>query len=213
MVRGVLITIEGCEGTGKSTQVRMLAESLRQAGLAVTVVREPGGTRVGEAVRSILLSPEHEGLEARAELLLYEASRAQLVREVILPALAAGGVVLCDRFTDSTTAYQGYGRDLPLDEVLELNRFATSGLVPDLTVVLDFDPAEGLARAVAASGADRLEAEHIGFHERVREGFLAIAAAEPERVTVLDACGPPEEIAAKLLESAARLPVIGAVLD
>ena len=212
MVRGVFITIEGCEGTGKSTQVRLLAESLQAAGLVVTVVREPGGTRVGEAVRTILLDPAHDGLDPRAELMLYEASRAQLVREIIQPALATGGVVVCDRFTDSTTAYQGYGRGLPLDEVIGLNRFATDGLQPDVTILLDLDPAEGLERAISEAGADRLEAEHLDFHRRVRDGFLAISSADPERVRVLEAGGTREELAAEILGIVGGLPVLGAVL-
>ncbi len=212
MVRGVFITVEGCEGTGKSTQVQRLAEELSAAGLVVTIVREPGGTRVGERVREVLLDREHVDLDPRAELLLYEASRAQLVREVLLPTLAGGGVVVCDRFSDSTTAYQGYGRGLPLEEVVHLNRFATAGLVPDLTVLLDFDPAEGLARAVSASGADRLESEDIGFHERVREGFLHIAAAEPERVRVVDAVGTPDEVEARIARLVREIPVLDAVL-
>ncbi|MDT8434805.1 MAG: dTMP kinase, partial [Anaerosomatales bacterium] len=136
MVRGVFITIEGCEGTGKSTQAALLAEALREAGLSVTEVREPGGTLVSEAVRDLLLDPAHDGLDPRAEILLYEASRAELVSRVIRPALASGGAVVCDRFFDSTTAYQGYGRGLPLDQVVRLNQFATSGMVPDITIVL-----------------------------------------------------------------------------
>lgn len=212
MVRGVFITIEGGEGTGKSTQVARLAELLRDAGLSVTVVREPGGTRVGEAVREILLDRVHAGLDARAELMLYEASRAQLVREVLMPALVAGGVVVCDRFTDSTTAYQGYGRGLPLCEVASLNRFATTGLEPDLTIVLDLDVVEGLGRAVGPGGADRLEAEEIEFHERVRDGFHRIAAEEPARVRVLEAVGTVDEVAARIREVVEGLPVLGAVL-
>lgn len=211
MVRGVFITIEGCEGTGKSTQAALLAETLRDAGLAVTEVREPGGTPVSEMVRTVLLDRANDGLDPRAELLLYEASRAELVRRVILPALASGGVVVCDRFFDSTTAYQGYGRGLPLDEVKRLNEFATSGLAPDLTVVLDLDPAEGLSRAVGA-GADRLEAEEIDFHERVRTGFLRIADDEPGRVVVVPATGSVEDVAERVSAAMARLPVLMAVL-
>ncbi|MDH4139818.1 MAG: dTMP kinase, partial [Coriobacteriia bacterium] len=175
MVRGVFITLEGGEGTGKSTQLRMLAEELDSAGFSVLVLREPGGTEVGEVVRKVLLDPVNDGLDARSELLLYEASRAQLVAKVIGPALASGRVVLCDRFYDSTTAYQGYGRELGLDDVRQLNEFATGVLTPDLTIVLDLDPAEGLTRATYA-GTDRLEAEEAEFHVRVRKGFLAIAA-------------------------------------
>lgn len=211
MVRGVFITIEGCEGTGKSTQAALLAETLREAGLSVTEVREPGGTPVSEAVRNLLLDRAHDGLDPQAEILLYEASRAELVSRVIRPALASAGAVVCDRFFDSTTAYQGYGRGLPLDQVIRLNQFATSGMVPDITIVLDLDPAEGLARATGG-GADRLEAEELGFHERVRHGFLAIAAEEPERVVVVSAAGTPTEVSQRVLEAVGRLSVLAAVL-
>jgi dTMP kinase len=166
---------------------------------------------VSEAVRTLLLDRAHNGLDPRAELLLYEASRAELVSRVILPALASGGAVVCDRFFDSTTAYQGYGRELPLDQVLRLNQFATSGLAPDLTIVLDLDPAEGLARATGG-GADRLEAEELGFHERVRDGFLKIAAEEPDRVVVVSAAGSPAEVFQRVIEAVRSLPVIAAVL-
>jgi len=212
MVRGVFITIEGCEGTGKSTQANRLAEELRDAGLTVTEVREPGGTSVGEAVRAILLDPEHAGLDHRAELLLYEASRAQLLAEQIRPTLAAGNVVVCDRFVDSTTAYQGYGRGLPLHEVMMLNTFAAAGRSPDLTVLLDLDTAEGLCRATGL-GADRLEAEDAAFHDRVRDGFLAIAAAEPGRVVVVDANGTPDEVGVRVIDAVKRIPIIATVLE
>lgn len=210
--RGLLITLEGGEGCGKSTQLEILADSLRTAGFNVTVVREPGGTAAGEAIRSILLDRTHDGLDARAELLLYEASRAQLVAEVIRPALAAGGVVLCDRFTDSTTAYQGYGRGLPLDEVRQLNSTATGGISPDLTILLDVSPEIGLARAARASDPDRLEAESIAFHARVREGFREIAAAEPDRVQVIDGDGEVDEVARRIFQVTRGLPVIAVVL-
>lgn len=193
---GVLLTFEGGEGCGKSTQARILGQRLTAAGVAARVLREPGGTRVGEAIRDILLDPASEGLDARAELLLYEAARAQHVAEVIEPALAVGEVVVCDRFYDSSTAYQGYARGLPLDEVRALNHAATGGLVPDLTIVIDVDPQAALTRAIDASGsADRLEAEDSAFHERVRRGYLAIAREEPERVVVVPGDGSVEEIA------------------
>lgn len=211
MVRGVFVTVEGCEGTGKSTQAARLAAALRDAGLSVTEVREPGGTRLGEAVREVVLDRAHDGLDSRAELLLYEAARAELTSRVILPALASGGAVVCDRYYDSTTAYQGYGRELPLDQVVRLNDFAASGLAPDLTIVLDLDPAEGLSRATGA-GADRLESEALSFHERVREGFLRIAAEEPERVVVVSAHGSPDEVFERVLAAARRLPILGTVL-
>lgn len=193
--RGLLVTFEGGEGSGKSTQIRLLAAHLEGVGRTVRVLREPGGTDAGEAIRQILLDPRFAGLDARAELLLYEAARAQLVSEVIEPALDAGEVVVLDRFYDSSTAYQGYGRGLSLDEVAALNMAATGGLRPDLTLVFDIDLEVGLARATTG-GADRLESEDAGFHRRVREGFLAVAADDPRRCRVVDADRPIDDVAA-----------------
>jgi dTMP kinase len=204
---GAFITFEGGEGTGKSTQIRLLAERLEAAGLTVRVLREPGGTVVGEAVRRILLDPDHAELGVSAEILLYEASRAQLVDEVIRPALTAGEVVLCDRFFDSTTAYQGYARGIDLARIDALNEAATGGLVPDRTLVLDIDPAVGVQRATAES-TDRLEAESLGFHVRVREGFLAIADQEPGRMRVIDASGSAEQVAERVADALADLPAL-----
>jgi len=208
---GVFITFEGVEGCGKSTQLALLANRLTAAGVPVRVLREPGGTAAGEAIREILLDPLHAGLDDRAELLLYEASRAELVAEVIEPALVAGEAVLCDRFSDSTTAYQGYARGLPHDEIERLNAFATGDVTPDLTIVLDLDPGTGLARATG-SGADRVESEGVEFHRHVREGFLAIARAEPGRVVVLDATGSRDEIAQRVWDVVVASGVLGRVL-
>jgi dTMP kinase len=188
------ITLEGGEGVGKSTQAAILAERLAEAGRTVRLLREPGGTGLGDAVRELLLATDGPSLDAWTELLLYEASRSQLIVERIRPALAAGEVVVCDRFCDSTLAYQGYGRKLDLDAVRELNRRGAHGIVPDLTIVLDLPVALGIGRATTR-GADRLESEDTEFHERVREGFLSIAAAEPGRVRVVRALGAPEEVA------------------
>ena len=201
---GTFITFEGGEGTGKSTQIRLLAKRLEAAEVPVRILREPGGTVVGEAVRAILLDPEHAELSVSAEILLYEASRAQLVEQVIRPALLAGETVLCDRFYDSTTAYQGYARGIDLARIEELNRAATGGLAPDRTLVLDIDPEIGLARATAES-TDRLESEDLAFHRRVRDGFLAIAAADPARVRVVDASGTPEQVAEQVARALADL--------
>jgi len=165
---GVFITFEGGEGSGKSTQLNRLGMMLQTAGRKVRLLREPGGTHLGEEVRSLLLDPASSGMDSRAELLLYEAARAQLVAEVIEPALAAGEIVMCDRFYDSTTAYQGYGRGIALDEIAALNRAASAGLRPDRTLVFDVDPMLGLARATAAQEADRLESESLAFHHRVQ---------------------------------------------
>ena len=208
---GAFITFEGGEGSGKSTQLRRLATRLEAAGVPVRVLREPGGTAVGEVVRALLLDPEHVGLTPAAELMLYEASRAQLVAEVIEPALVAGEVVLCDRFYDSTTAYQGFGRGLGRDRIRQLNAAATDGLAPDRTLVLDVAPAVGIERATR-QGADRLEAESLAFHRRVREGFLAIAAEEPRRVRVIDASGDVASVAREVAAALADLePLAGAL--
>lgn len=194
---GLFITFEGGDGSGKSTQIALLAGRLRDLGHDVRTFREPGGVSpgdVGERIRELLLDPVHTTMHVRAELLLYEASRAQLVEEHYRPALASGAIVLCDRYADSSLAYQGYGRDvLPVAEVRELNRIATGGLVPDLTLLLDVDAAAGLAQATA-EGADRLEGAGLPFHERVRAGYLAIAAAEPDRVKLV-ARGGIDEVA------------------
>lgn len=208
---GTFITFEGGEGSGKSTQLALLAEKLRAAGVDVVSLREPGGTAVGEAVRAILLDPEHHGLDASAELLLYEAARAQLVAEVIEPALSAGEVVLCDRFFDSTTAYQGYARGLDLAEIARLNAAATGGLTPDRTLVFDVDVATGIARATHG-GADRLEREDVAFHERVRAGFLALAAHEPDRVRVVDASGSPDAVADRVADALADMSALASAL-
>jgi dTMP kinase len=202
---GTFITFEGGEGSGKSTQIRLLADKLEAAGLNVRVLREPGGTVVGEAVRRILLDPDHAELGVSAEILLYEASRAQLVDQVIRPALAAGEVVLCDRFYDSTTAYQGHARGIDLPRIAELNLAATGGLTPDRTLILDIEPALGIARATAET-TDRLESEDLAFHQRVRDGFLAIAADEPARVRVVDASGTAEQVADRVAAALADLP-------
>jgi dTMP kinase len=185
---GLMITFEGGDGSGKSTQIALLAGRLRSLGHEVRTFREPGGVAPGdpgERIRDILLDPVHVELDVLAELLLYEASRAQLVAAHYRPALEAGAIVLCDRYADSSVAYQGYGRAvLAVEEVHELNRIATGGLVPDLTLLLDVEPAAGLAQATLA-GVDRLEGAGLEFHERVRMGYLRIAEAEPDRVKVV----------------------------
>jgi dTMP kinase len=189
---GFFITFEGGEGSGKTTQLKALLAHIRALQGEAVQTRDPGGTAIGNQVRDLLLNGDNVRMSALAELFLYEASRAQLVQEVIRPALAAGRIVLCDRFTDSTYAYQGYGRGLDLDLVERLNAVAADGLRPDLTFLLDLDPAVGLARAAERLAhprqqRDRLEGEVLEFHQRVRAGYRALAAREPERVVVLDA--------------------------
>jgi dTMP kinase len=189
---GLFVTFEGGEGSGKTTQLKRLLASLRAAGRDTAETQDPGGTPIGRHIRELLLDRENTRMAAIAELLLYEASRAQLVDEVIRPAIREGRIVLCDRFTDSTLAYQGHGRRLDQDLILRLNNLATGGLRPNLTLLLDLPPEVGLARAQERlthprTRRDRIEEEVLSFHQRVREGYLAIAAAEPERVVVLDA--------------------------
>ena len=189
---GLFVTFEGGEGSGKTTQLKLLGTHLRALAEEVVETRDPGGTTIGKEIRTLLLSPESAPMSDAAELLLYEASRAQLVREVVAPSLARGAVVLCDRFTDSTLAYQGFGRGLDLDMIRRLNQFATDGLAPDLTVLLDLDPGMGLLRCTKGSGAlpssrDRIEAEPLDFHQRIREGYLGLARDDPGRIRVIDA--------------------------
>jgi dTMP kinase len=202
--KGVFITFEGCEGCGKSTQVRKLENHLKAQGCEVVSTREPGGTSVAESIRSILLDPGNETLSPVTELLLYEAARAQHVRERILPALEAGKIVLSDRFFDSTTAYQGAGRGLGAEDVVRLHAIATGGLTPDLTIVIDVPAALGLARATQG-GSDRIEREKIDFHERVRAEFLRLARAEPERIRVVDGTRSIVEVAAAIREIVDRV--------
>jgi dTMP kinase len=191
MTEGLFLTFEGPDGGGKTTQITRLEERLMGQGYTVTRTREPGGDVVGEKVRDLLL---HGDVSPEAELLLFAAARAQNVDAVIRPALEAGHIVLCDRFTDSTIAYQGYGRGLPLDLIARLNAFATRGLNPRQTFLLDLPPETGLSRQ-RASEQDRLDRETLAFHERVRDGFLQTAKAEPGRITVLDAARPADQIA------------------
>jgi dTMP kinase len=198
---GTLIAFEGVEGAGKSTQLDLLRCELERRGREVVVTREPGGTPAGERVREVLLDPGVE-LHPRAEALLFAAARAELVERVIRPALERGAVVLCDRYLDSSLAYQGSGRRLGRAAVAEVNRFATGGLLADLVVLLDLDPADGLARR--RGGHDRIEVEDLAFHRRVRDAFRELAAAEPKRFAVVDAAGPADRVAAE---------VIAAVLD
>lgn len=197
-MKGLFITFEGGEGGGKSTQIELLRAHLESEGFDVVVTREPGGTPVAERIRTVLLDPENTALTPMAELMLYEAARAQHVGELIVPALEKGAVVLCDRFCDSTTAYQGAGRSLPGDYVKTLHELATDGLLPDITFLMDLPPETGLARAKGDGGGDRIEKESIEFHTRVREGFLTLARNFPERIHVIDALQSIEYISDKV---------------
>ncbi|MEO8746362.1 MAG: dTMP kinase [Rhodanobacter sp.] len=188
--RGIFISVEGGEGAGKSTLLGGLRTALERSGRAVVQTREPGGTALGEAVRALVLDPALRGIEASAELFLMFASRAQLVSEVIQPALRAGHLVLCDRFTDASYAYQGGGRGQPLARIADLERWACAGLQPDLTLLLDVPVAVGRGRIAGRAEADRIEVEADAFFERVRATYRARAAAEPKRFRVLDASQP-----------------------
>lgn len=184
---GVFITFEGGDGVGKSTHIRILRDALADRGYEVVCVREPGGTAIGEALRALVLDPAHSEMTPEAELLIYEAARAQIVAEVIAPALERGAVVLCDRFFDSTVAYQACARGLDRAFVDSANAFAVSGIVPDRTLLLVCgDAEEGLERAHDLAEPDRLEQEGVAFHEKVRAGFASIAAEDPARVRVID---------------------------
>jgi len=192
--RGMLVAFEGGDGTGKSTQIGLLRDHLTALGLRVVVTREPGGTAIGERVREVLLDPGSAAMTDRTEALLYAAARAQHVAEVIVPALEDGAVVLCDRFIDSSVVYQGAGRGLGEPRVEALNLWATAGVLADLVVLLDLDAEEGLRRAVADAGPDRLEAAGDAFHGAVRAAYRRRAAAEPHRWLLLDASRPVEEL-------------------
>ncbi|NCA33111.1 dTMP kinase, partial [Adlercreutzia muris] len=210
---GLLITFEGGDGAGKSTQIRFLARLLEGAGREVVCLREPGGTAVGEALRRVVLDPAHGAMSDRAELLIYEAARAQIVDEVIAPALARGAVVLCDRFFDSTVAYQGAGRGLDGAFIAAANRFACDGLVPDATILLVAPEEAVRSRMGRRGGADRLERAGDAFHSRVAEGFAALAAAEPERVRIVSSqLHRTDTFRAVLAELAPLLPEAAAAL-
>jgi len=193
-MNGRLITLEGGEGAGKSTVLETVRAQLVERGIDVLVTREPGGTPAGEAIRSVLLDPKLKGLCAETELLLMFASRAQLVREVVLPALSTGRWVLSDRFTDASFAYQGGGRGQPIERIAELEHWAAAGVQPDLTLLLDLPVADGMRRANGRGSADRIEMENVDFFERVRAAYRVRAAAEPARFRVVDASRSLDEV-------------------
>lgn len=191
----MFITFEGSEGSGKSTQINMLAAYLRQQGYEVLVTREPGGTHIGEQVRQCLHDVKNKEMTAAAEVLLYSASRSQLVREVIVPALENGVIVISDRYADSTMAYQGYGRQLDLDALGTITHFATGGLKPDLTILFDIDVEEGLSRrSIGGVEMNRMDLQEIAFYKRVRNGYMELVKQEPERWVIVDAGRPLDEI-------------------
>lgn len=181
------ISFEGIEGSGKSTQARLLYEYLSKKGYTVILTGEPGGTEIGLKIRELLLSVEHKGMIPITELLLYNASRVEHIKEIILPAINRGAIVITDRFSDSTIAYQGYGRGIDLNLISSIERAVTGGLRPDITILLDLDVEIGLKRNRGINKTDRLELEDVEFHKKVRSGYLEIAAKEPERIKVIDA--------------------------
>ncbi|UCG43491.1 MAG: dTMP kinase [candidate division WOR-3 bacterium] len=196
-MRGVFITFEGVEGSGKSTQAKLLARNLERRGIGCILSREPGGTGIGESIRSVLLDPDNSSMDARTELFLYLASRNQHVREKVLPALREGRVVVLDRYAESSVAYQGGGRELGEKLVSRLNKFATAALKPDMTFLVDVPVAIGRRRKRTAE-LDRLEQERVEFHERVRNSYLRMARRAPKRIRLLDGTKPEEELEAEV---------------
>lgn len=210
---GIFLTIEGVEGSGKTTQVARLGQLVRSTGQTVVVTKEPGGTTLGERVRAILLDPQEEGMDPVAELFLYAAARRQHVTELIRPSIERGAIVVCDRFTDATLAYQGFGRLLDLGKLRQLNQWATEGIKPDLTVILDLPESTGLDRAKDRNATEglhresRFEGEDLRFHRRVREGYLTLAGEDESRYAVVDASGSLDEVFRRLVETLVeRLP-------
>jgi dTMP kinase len=205
LTKGHFVTFEGIEGSGKTTQVRRLSAHLAARGVPHLVTREPGGTPLSDEIRALVLVPREETVFPEAELLLYEAARAQHVRGRILPALQSGRAVLCDRFCDATTAYQANARGLEDSLVERLNRFAAGGLVPALTLLFDLPPEDGFARIRGrGSAADRLERESIDFHRAVREGYLRLSGRDPDRIVRVDAAAPEEEVFRSVLRTVAQ---------
>lgn len=195
---GLFVTFEGPDGSGKSTQVQLLAAALVSRGFSVVQTREPGGTAIGNGVRSLLLDPSHGEMSPRAETLLYNAARAQLVHQVIRPALAQGSIILCDRYGDSTLAYQGYGHGQSIDELRSIIEYATGGLRPTVTFLLDIDAATGLRRK-GRGDWDRMELQALAFHEATRAGYAELVRREPDRWVLLDATLAVEELHARIL--------------
>ncbi|MGM9928022.1 MAG: dTMP kinase [Bacillus sp. (in: firmicutes)] len=196
MNRGLFITVEGPEGAGKSTIVQMIQQQLQQQGHRVLVTREPGGIAIAEQIRQVLLNKDHVNMDERTEALLYAAARRQHLVEKVLPALEEGTIVLCDRFLDSSLAYQGYARGLGMEEVLRINEFAIGDTMPDLTLYFDIEPEEGLRRIQSNRDREvnRLDLEDLSFHHRVREGYLKLVEQYPERIKVIDASQSIEEV-------------------
>ncbi len=196
MKKNYFITFEGAEGSGKSTQIKAAAKFLKSKGYDVVLLREPGGTKVSEAIREILLNKDNSAMCPQTELLLYLAARAQIINEKILPALKKGKIVICDRYEDSTLAYQGYGRGFSIDSILKVSKDLVRGsVVPNLTFLLDIDPAKGMKRG---GRHDRMERQSLAFHRKVRNGFLKLAAKNKKRFTVIDSSKPIDDVTQKV---------------
>jgi dTMP kinase len=198
MQRGLFITFEGTDGSGKTTQIKLAEEYMKKLDREVVLSREPGGTKVSELIRDLILSPENTGIVPLTETILYAASRAQHVEQLIKPALEAGKIVICDRFVDSSYAYQGGGRGVDLKIIADVNRIAIEGVIPDITFFLDIDPDVALQRRINATGADRIEQENIDFHRRVYSGYKKMALLYPERIKTIDARRTIEEISSEV---------------
>ncbi|WP_214712707.1 dTMP kinase [Exiguobacterium sp. s55] len=199
-MKGMFITVEGPDGSGKTTQLQLLVQSLTEQGYEVVVTREPGGTKVGNSIREVLLSPEHDEMTPRVEMMLYAASRAQNIDQVIRPALHRGAVVVCDRFVDASIAYQGYGLQYDLSQILSLNDWATAGIKPDLTFLFDLTPDQANHRVKDRGQLDRIESRDESFHQRVYEGFQILLEQHPERMVRIDANASIETIQDEVLD-------------
>lgn len=199
-MEGIFITMEGPDGSGKTTQIDLLKKYLESRGYDIVIAREPGGTVIGEAIREIILNPEYREMSHMTELLLYAAARAQLVNHVIKPALLSGKAVICDRFVESSAVYQGIGRGLGVDTVYEINNYALGEVKPELTIFMDLDAADGIRRKKNQTELDRMEMEDLSFHKRVVEGYRQLAELYPERIFPVDATLPIEEIHSMIVD-------------
>ncbi|KXG74165.1 dTMP kinase [Thermotalea metallivorans] len=199
-MRGLFITMEGPDGSGKTTQMKKTAEYFIDQGYEVLLTREPGGTLIGEKIREIILDKKHVEMDSITETLLYAASRAQHVAEVIRPAIEEGKIVICDRFVDSSLVYQGFGRNLGLELVEEINKAAVQGIMPDITFLFKLSPHIGIQRKLCQGNGDRLEQEKLDFHDRVFEGYMALEKRYPQRIKGIDASGSIEEIHGEIVQ-------------
>lgn len=199
-MEGIFITMEGPDGSGKTTQIELLKKYLESRGYDIVIAREPGGTAIGEVIREVILNPEHKEMSHMTELLLYAAARAQLVNQVIKPALLEGKAVICDRFVESSAVYQGIGRGLGVDTVYEVNNFALGDVKPKLTIFMDLEAEQGIKRKKKQAELDRMELEDLSFHKRVVEGYRKLATLYPERIVPIDATLSIEEIHTRIVE-------------